>query len=112
MSIGAFGGISDCTQVANDAGLPVHVNAAWADSAMICPEYRELWDCVEGADIVVFNPHKWLGPQFDCAVQFLRDPDPQIRTLGLWPVFLETLNSDEPTNLTSGLSLSAAGSVP
>ena len=37
MSIGAFDGISDCTQVANDAGLPVHVNAAWADSAMICP---------------------------------------------------------------------------
>ena len=97
-SIGAFDRIRDCMQVAKDAGLPVHVDAAWAGSAMICPEYRELWDGVEGADSVVFNPHKWLGAQFDCSVQFLRDPNPQIRTLGLRPVFLETLNSDEPTN--------------
>jgi aromatic-L-amino-acid decarboxylase len=62
--------------VARAEGLPVHVDAAWAGSAMICPEFRALWAGVEGADSIVFNPHKWLGAQFDCAVQFLRDPDP------------------------------------
>ena len=52
---------------------------------MICPEFRALWAGVEGADSVVFNPHKWLGAQFDCSVQFLRDPGAQVRTLGLRP---------------------------
>ncbi|WP_102223374.1 pyridoxal phosphate-dependent decarboxylase family protein [Acidimangrovimonas sediminis] len=97
-SIGAFDGIRDCLQVAQAEGLYTHVDAAWAGSAMICPEFRPLWDGVEGADSVVFNPHKWLGAQFDCAVQFLADPAPQVRTLGLRPVFLETLEHEEVVN--------------
>lgn len=97
-SIGAFDGIRDCIQVAQAEGLPTHVDAAWAGSAMICPEFRELWQGVEGADSIVFNPHKWLGAQFDCSVQFLADPTPQVRTLGLRPVFLETLEHDEVVN--------------
>jgi aromatic-L-amino-acid decarboxylase len=44
------------------------------------------------------NPHKWLGAQFDCAVQFLADPGPQIRTLGLRPAYLETPGVEEITN--------------
>lgn len=89
-SVGAFDRIADCIAVARGAGLPVHVDAAWAGSAMICPEFRHLWAGVEGAESVVFNPHKWLGAQFDCAVQFLADPGPQIRTLGMKPPFLTT----------------------
>jgi aromatic-L-amino-acid/L-tryptophan decarboxylase len=46
----------------------------------------------------VFNPHKWLGAQFDCAVQFLRDPGPQVRTLGLRPSYLETAGREEIVN--------------
>jgi aromatic-L-amino-acid decarboxylase len=89
-SVGAFDRMADCIAVARAEGLPVHVDAAWAGSAMICPEFRALWAGVEGADSIVFNPHKWLGAQFDCAVQFLRDPGPQVRTLGLRPTYLET----------------------
>ena len=65
---------------------------------MICPEFRGLWAGVEGSDSVVFNPHKWLGMQFDCAVQFLADPAPQIRSLGLRPDYLQTLGQDEIVN--------------
>ncbi len=102
-SIGAFDRIGDCIAVAKAADLPVHVDAAWAGSAMICPEFRELWAGVEGADSIVFNPHKWLGAQFDCAVQFLADPAPQVRTLGLRPAYLQTAGHGktargEPTN--------------
>ena len=97
-SIGAFDRIADCIQVAKLHGLPVHVDAAWAGSAMICPEFRPLWAGVEGADSIVFNPHKWLGAQFDCAVQFLRDPTPQVKTLGLRPSYLETAGREEVVN--------------
>ena len=89
-SVGAFDRISACIAVAKAEGLPVHVDAAWAGSAMICPEFRPLWAGIEGADSIVFNPHKWLGAQFDCAVQLLADPVPQIRTLGMKPAYLAT----------------------
>jgi aromatic-L-amino-acid decarboxylase len=97
-STGAFDRIGACIAVARAAGLPTHVDAAWAGSAMICPEFRPLWAGVEGADSVVFNPHKWLGAQFDCAVQFLADPAPQVRTLGLRPDYLRTPGEDEIVN--------------
>lgn len=97
-SIGAFDRIGDCIAVARAHGLPVHVDAAWAGSAMICPEFRGLWQGIEAADSIVFNPHKWLGVQFDCAVQFLRDPTPQVKTLGLRPSYLETAGREEIVN--------------
>ncbi|NGM47289.1 aspartate aminotransferase family protein [Rhodobacter sp. SGA-6-6] len=97
-SVGAFDHIADCIAAAKAEGLPVHVDAAWAGSAMICPEFRALWQGIEGADSIVFNPHKWLGVQFDCAVQFLRDPGPQVRTLGLRPSYLETAGREEIVN--------------
>ncbi|MEO5616040.1 MAG: pyridoxal-dependent decarboxylase [Cypionkella sp.] len=97
-SIGAFDRIADCIAVAKAHGLPVHVDAAWAGSAMICPEFREMWQGVEGADSIVFNPHKWLGVQFDCAIQFLRDPTSQVKTLGLRPTYLETVGREEIVN--------------
>ena len=89
-SVGAFDHIAECIAVARAEGVPVHVDAAWAGSAMICSEFRPLWAGIEGADSIVFNPHKWLGAQFDCAVQFIADPGPQIRTLGLKPAYLAT----------------------
>ena len=97
-SVGAFDRIGECIAVAHTAGLPVHVDAAWAGSAMICPEFRDLWAGIEAADSIVFNPHKWLGAQFDCAVQFLRDPTPQVKTLGLRPSYLETAGKEDIVN--------------
>ncbi len=97
-SVGAFDRVGDCVAAARAEGLMTHVDAAWAGSAMICPEFRRLWAGVEGADSIVFNPHKWLGAQFDCAVQFVTDPAPQVRTLGLRPDYLETLGQSEITN--------------
>ncbi|RVT84421.1 aspartate aminotransferase family protein [Rhodobacteraceae bacterium CCMM004] len=89
-SVGAVDPVADCIAVAKAHDLPVHVDAAWAGSAMICPEFRPLWAGIEGADSVVFNPHKWLGAQFDCAVQLMPDPADQLRTLTLKPDYLLT----------------------
>ena len=97
-SVGAFDRIRECIEVAHAAGLPVHVDAAWAGSAMICPEFREMWAGIEQADSIIFNPHKWLGAQFQCAVQFLRDPTPQVKTLGLRPTYLETAGKEDVVN--------------
>jgi aromatic-L-amino-acid decarboxylase len=97
-SVGAFDRVGETVAAAKAEGLMTHVDAAWSGSAMICPEFRPLWAGVDGADSIVFNPHKWLGAQFDCSVQFLADPVPQVRTLGLRPDYLQTLGQEEIVN--------------
>ena len=87
---GACDYVADTIEVAKSFDIYCHVDAAWAGSAMICPELRGLWEGIDAADSVVMNPHKWLGAQLDCSVQFLADPAPQRRTLGLRPEYLET----------------------
>ena len=97
-STGASDNIAEIIALAKEFDLYTHVDAAWAGSAMICPEFRQYWQGVDGADSIVFNPHKWLGAQFDCSVQFLADPTPQVNTLGLRPAYLQTLDAEEVTN--------------
>jgi aromatic-L-amino-acid decarboxylase len=91
---GASDDVAAVCAVAERHGLFVHVDAAWAGSAMICPEFRHLWAGVERADSVVFNPHKWLGAQFDCAAHFLKAPEDLTRTLAIQPEYLRTHGAD------------------
>jgi aromatic-L-amino-acid/L-tryptophan decarboxylase len=93
-SVGSMDDIAAVCDVAGRHGLFTHVDAAWAGSAMICPEFRHYWAGVEHADSMVFNPHKWLGAQFDCSAHFIRDPDSLIRTLAIHPEFLQTHGRD------------------
>jgi aromatic-L-amino-acid decarboxylase len=58
----------------------VHVDAAFAGSAAILPEMRWILDGVEGADSLVFNPHKWLLVNFDCSAYFVRDVPALLRS--------------------------------
>ena len=89
--IGACDTLGPILQVARDEDLYTHLDAAWAGSAMICPElHSDFWADVDGFDSIVFNPHKWLGAQFDCSVQFLRDAQPQLNTLKIEPEYLKT----------------------
>lgn len=89
-SVGGTDNIEALCAIAKKYDLYVHVDAAWAGSAMICPEYRHFWKGVEQADSVVFNPHKWLGTQFDLSAHFVRDPASLTRTLAIQPEYLKT----------------------
>ena len=93
-SAGATDDISAVMDVAEAEGLYVHVDAAWAGAAMICPELQQLWRGVERADSVVLNPHKWLGAQFDCTTHFLRNPETLVKTLAIQPEYLKTHGAD------------------
>ena len=99
-SSGSCDNISVIADIATKENLYLHVDAAWAGSAMICSEYRYLWQGIEKADSIVFNPHKWLGAQFDCSVQFLKDPSIQKNTLSISPEYLKTKGVDGITNLS------------
>lgn len=45
----------------------MHVDAAYAGNACICPEYRKFIDGVENADSFNINAHKWLFANQTCS---------------------------------------------
>jgi aromatic-L-amino-acid decarboxylase len=86
-------------EVAHAHGLWLHVDSALAGSAMILPECRSMWDGIEGADSLVFNPHKWLGAVFDCSLYFVRDPQHLVRVMSTNPSYLRSAVDEKVKNL-------------
>lgn len=80
------------------AGVWLHVDAAYAGSAAVCPELRPLFAGWERADSIGVNPHKWLGVPMDCSALWTRRPDDFRRTFSLVPEFLQS--PDDAINLS------------
>jgi len=99
-SMGATDDVKAVCNIAKEENLFVHVDAAWAGSAMICPEFRHLWDGAELADSIVVNPHKWLGAPMECSAHFVRDPAMLQRTLSITPEYLKTRDHDDVVNFS------------
>jgi len=87
---GAIDPLRAIGEICTQHGIWLHVDAAWAGSALILPEWRHLLDGIELADSFVFNPHKWLFTNFDCTAYFVRDVEALERTLSLVPEYLRS----------------------
>ncbi|MGI8480336.1 MAG: pyridoxal phosphate-dependent decarboxylase family protein [Gaiellaceae bacterium] len=87
--------IADACQA---AGVWLHVDAAYAGSAAVCPELRPLYAGWERADSIGVNPHKWLGVPMDCSALWTRRPEDFRRTFSLVPEFLQS--PDDAVNLS------------
>ena len=70
------------------AGIWLHVDAAYAGAAAVCPELRDRFAGWERADSVVVNPHKWLGVPTDCSTLWTRKPDVFRDAFSLVPEYL------------------------
>ncbi|CAN0887479.1 Tyrosine decarboxylase [Linum grandiflorum] len=80
--------------VANKHSLWVHVDAAYAGSACICPEFRHFIDGVEGVDSFSLNAHKWLLTTLDCCCLWLKDPNALKKSLSTNPEYLKNNASE------------------
>jgi aromatic-L-amino-acid decarboxylase len=80
------------------AGAWLHVDAAYAGSAAICPELRHHFAGWERADSIGVNPHKWLGVPMDCSALWTRRPDDFRRAFSLVPEYLQS--PDDAVNLS------------
>jgi len=76
--------------VAARHGIWLHVDAAMAGSAMLLPECRHLWQGVELADSLVWNPHKWMGTILDTALFYVRDVEHLERVMSTNPAYLRS----------------------
>jgi aromatic-L-amino-acid decarboxylase len=79
-------------------GIWLHVDAAFAGSALLLPEYRWMIEGIDGADSFVFNPHKWLLTNFDCSAYFVRDEAALVRTFEILPEYLKTTEAARVNN--------------
>ena len=71
-------------------GAWLHVDAAYAGSAAVCPEFRWALEGVEEADSFIVNAHKWLFTPMDCSCLFTARPDDLRAVFSLVPEYLRT----------------------
>ncbi len=85
---GAVDPVRELARVAREYGCWVHVDAAWAGVAAVCPELRWLGDGLELADSYATNPHKWLLTNFDCDAFWTADRASLVGALSILPEYL------------------------
>jgi len=82
------------------SGAWLHVDAAYAGSAMVCPELRWAFDGVERADSLVVNAHKWMFTPMDCSLLWSRRADDLRAAFSLIPEYLRTPDAEDALSLS------------
>jgi len=86
----AFDPLPEIGRICKTYGLWLHVDAAYAGTAFLLPEFRSLAAGLDLADSYVFNPHKWMLTHFDCSAFFVRDPAHLVNVMSVLPDYLRT----------------------
>ncbi len=87
----AFDPIADVCEVADSYGAFVHVDAAMAGSVMLLAECRKLFDGIEGANSISWNPHKWLGSVLETSLFYVRQPEVLVSVMATDPSYLRSM---------------------
>ena len=76
----------------------LHVDAAYAGTALLLPEMRWMNKGIDYADSFVFNPHKWMFTNFDCSAFYVQDEALLVRTFEIMPEYLKTPEDERVKN--------------
>src|SRR5579884_893242 len=93
-------GVAGIAEMAERDGAWLHVDAAYAGAAMVCPEHRWAFDGVERADSVVVNAHKWMLTPMDCSLLWTRRPEDFRAAFSLIPEYLRTPDAEDALSLS------------
>jgi aromatic-L-amino-acid/L-tryptophan decarboxylase len=97
--------VPEIAEICRREGLWLHVDAAYAGSAAICPELRARMPGLGLADSLVVNPHKWLFTPVDCSVLYLRDEALLREAFALVPEYLKTGEAGVTNLMDTGFQL-------
>ncbi|KAM9533115.1 histidine decarboxylase isoform 2-T3 [Guaruba guarouba] len=89
----AFDNLSELGPICDAEGLWLHIDAAYAGTAFVCPEFRLFLNGIEYADSFTFNPSKWMMVHFDCTGFWVKDKYKLHQTFSVNPVYLRHPNS-------------------
>ena len=90
----ALDSLTEIGSICSEFCIWLHVDAAMAGSAAICPEYRFIHKGMEFANSYCFNPHKFLLTNFDCSCFYVSDRDALIDSLSITPEYLKNKASE------------------
>uniref|UniRef100_A0A2K5R4M7 Aromatic-L-amino-acid decarboxylase n=1 Tax=Cebus imitator TaxID=2715852 RepID=A0A2K5R4M7_CEBIM len=90
----SFDNLLEVGPICNKEDVWLHIDAAYAGSAFICPEFRHLLNGVEFADSFNFNPHKWLLVNFDCSAMWVKKRADLTGAFRLDPTYLKHSHQD------------------
>lgn len=82
------------------AGAWLHVDAAYAGTAMVCPELQWAFAGVKRADSVVVNAHKWMLTPMDCSLLWTSRPQQFRAAFSLIPEYLRTPDAEDALSLS------------
>jgi aromatic-L-amino-acid decarboxylase len=107
--IGALGTTGTCAidpieeigMIASKFKIWYHIDAAFAGTALIIPEFRNSIDGLGLADSIVFNPHKWMFTNFDCSAFFVKDKEHLQDTFRLVPSYLQTQTNTDANDFSN-----------
>ena len=92
-SSNAIDSVYEIGKICDEYKLWMHVDAAMAGTATLCPEYQYMHKGLEYADSYTFNPHKWMLTNFDCSCLFIKNRDELISALRIMPEYLNNQSS-------------------
>ena len=92
--------VGEVAELCAGSGTWLHVDAAYAGAAMVCPEHRWAFEGVERADSLVVNAHKWMLTPMDCSLFWSRRPEDLRRAFSLVPEYLRTPDSEDALSLS------------
>ena len=85
----AFDKLEEIGPICQKEDIWLHIDAAYAGSALICPEFRKFAKGIEYATSFVFNPSKWLMVNFDCTCFWTESSIPVHQTFTVVPLYLK-----------------------
>lgn len=85
----AFDNLEEIGIVCNDENIWLHVDAAYAGAAFVCPEYQYLMKGIELSHSFNFNPHKWMLVNFDCSAMWVKDARYLVEAFNVDRIYLQ-----------------------
>jgi len=89
----AFDNLQEVGPICKEEQMWLHVDAAYAGSAFVCPEFRRWMKGIEYIDSFAFNPSKWLMVHFDCTAMWVKNSRSLHRTFNVEPLYLQHENT-------------------
>jgi aromatic-L-amino-acid decarboxylase len=92
--------VAAVADLCEQTGTWLHVDAAYAGTAMVCEEHRWAFAGVERADSLVVNAHKWMLTPMDCSLLWTSRPADFRAAFSLVPEYLRTPDDEDALSLS------------
>jgi aromatic-L-amino-acid decarboxylase len=90
VNTGAIDPIEKIFWVCCKQNLWLHIDGAFGALLNLLPEYQEQLSCLEFADSIAFDLHKWLSIPYEAGVVLVKDANEHRKTFALQPDYISS----------------------